>query len=412
LALILALGATGCAPRGVYYADNPGKTGDLTGGVTAGAVTVAQPTAAHYEKMADFTVKLLQKCVGDGNAAVSPLSVLMALGMTANGAKGETLAEMEAVFGMTLPELNALLYSLSTEDGSDGEAKLRLANSIWFKDTERLSVNESFLQKNADYYGADVLKAAFDAQTLEDINAWISDKTDGMIENILDEIPADAVMYLINALCFDAEWERIYTEYDIYDGVFTTEDGKEQPAELMRSEEALYLDDGAATGFIKPYAGDRYAFAALLPNEGTSIADYVAGLTGEGLYETLKNPQQTTVYTALPKFESEFDVLLNDVLSELGMPTAFNSGLADFTDMATSADGNIYISRVIHKTFISVDERGTKAGAATVVEMVAESAPSDPKIVILDRPFVYMLLDLETGLPFFIGTTEQIIDKG
>ena len=266
-------------------------------------------------------------------------------------------------------------------------------------------MEKSFLQTNADYYGSSIYKAAFDEKTRKDINAWVSDHTDGMIDNILDQIPSEAVMYLINALAFDAEWEEIYEETQVSDGTFAQETGETQSVEMMYSSEHQYLDDGCATGFIKYYADRKYAFAALLPNEGVSVKDYVASLTGAGLLDTLRGAQDVEVKTAIPKFESEYSVEMSDILKSMGMTDAFDEVSADFTGLGRSEAGNIYISRVLHKTFIAVDERGTKAGAATVVEMTCGSAApiEEPKIVYLDRPFVYMLIDCETSLPFFIG---------
>ncbi|MPN64990.1 hypothetical protein SDC9_212769 [bioreactor metagenome] len=142
----------------------------------------------------------------------------------------------------------------------------------------------------------------------------------------------------------------------------------------------------------------------MLPNEGVSIADYAASLTGDRLMNILNNAQAIKVKTAIPKFESEYSVEMGDVLKSMGMTNAFDAYRADFTRLG-QADGNIYISRVLHKTYIAVDEKGTKAGAATAVEMSTTSAQlEEPKTVYLDRPFVYMLIDCETNLPIFIGT--------
>jgi serpin B len=216
-------------------------------------------------------------------------------------------------------------------------------------------------------------------------------------------------MYLINALAFDAEWENIYTEDQVRSGIFTTESGATRDVEMMYHNESRYLDDGAATGFLKYYADREYAFAALLPNEGVSLADYVASLTGEGLMSTLRDARDTQVSASIPKFDSKYSVQMNDALKAMGITAAFRAEKADFTGLGKSEAGNILISRVIHKTYIAVDERGTKAGAATAVEMCATGAPlHEPKTVYLDRPFVYLLIDCETNLPIFMGTVTDI----
>ncbi len=360
----------------------------------------------------DFAVRLFKASREDGkNTLISPLSVLVALSMTANGADGETLSQMESVLGMPISELNTWIHSYMENLPEEEKYKLSLANSIWFKDTETLSVKEDFLQTNADYYGAGIYKAPFDDTTLKEINKWVEDNTDGMIKDILDAIPDAAVMYLINALAFDAEWQKIYDKHQIREGQFTTEDGENRDVELMYSSENKYLEDDSATGFIKYYKDRKYAFAALLPNEGVSVSEYIESLDGEHLNEMLSNAQQSVVSAAIPKFETEYKVEMSDILKAMGMTNAFSDTLADFSKLGESVEGNIFISRVIHQTYINVDGKGTKAGAATVVEMKAESAmmvTEPPKEVFLDRPFVYMLIDCEANLPFFIGTVMDV----
>lgn len=211
-------------------------------------------------------------------------------------------------------------------------------------------------------------------------------------------------MYLINALSFEAKWQTIYQEASIRDGVFTTEDGQQQTVPMMYSKEYRYLETGTATGFLKSYAGGNCAFAALLPKEGISLADFVDFLTGEQLHDLLANPETVEVRAAIPKFESTYETNLCDTLEALGMTDAFDGQLADFSGIGSSTEGNLPISQVLHKTRIAVDEKGTKAGAATAVV----EAPSDPKEVLLDRPFLYLLIDCREQLPVFIGTVTTL----
>ena len=361
-----------------------------------------------------FSIDILKQTVSDkDNVLVSPLSVMIALAMTANGARGDTLSQMEAVIAdnIGIQALNEYLSAYMRELPSDEKYSLKLANSIWFRDDEgRLSVENNFLQTNADYYGTDIYKAAFDKQTLSDINGWVETKTDGMIKDILDGISEDSVMYLINALAFEAEWMTKYTAYDVTDGIFTLADGSTQKADMMNSMEYGYLEDNMATGFIKDYQGG-YKFVALLPNEGISVEEYVKALDEEMLVSLIANAREIQVEVSIPKFSYEYDIELNEGLKSLGMERAFDLEKADFSGMAVSSRGNICIGRVIHKTFIELNENGTKAGAATVVEMVDECymfTPHDIKTVILDRPFVYMIVEGKTGLPIFMGTVMNI----
>lgn len=365
--------------------------------------------------LTDFAVKLFQKNIemeqvsgqDSKNVLISPTSMITALGMTTFGAKGDTLTQMEEVFGVSRGYLNyhnsEYLRNLSDE--------LKVANSIWFTNDERLTVKGEFLQFDAEFYDADIYETAFNDATVYAINNWVEQNTDGTIKDILDEIPEDAVMYLINALVFEAEWEEKYDSTQIRkEQVFTTSDGEEQKVDMMCSQESLYLADENAKGFIKYYKDRNYAFVALLPNEDIDVYDYVQTLSGEKLQNLLAYPQNAMVNVRIPQFSYEYDVEMSDVLKEMGMTDAFDGSKADFSSMATSTKGNIFINRVLHKTFIEVTPVGTKAGAATVVEAVDESAPLFDEVyqIYLDRPFIYMIIDCENNLPVFIGTVNSI----
>ena len=384
---------------------------DLMDGITPNQVNALDDLGSQNADVTDFAIRLFKASEESGkNTLISPLSVLCALAMTANGAEEETLAQMEEVLGMTTEELNLYLYSYMQNLPQGEKYKLSLANSIWFTEDERFTVNQDFLQTNANYYGADIYKAPFDKQTLKDINNWVKQNTDEMIPEILDQIPSEAIMYLVNALAFEAEWSEIYEKHQVKDGEFTKEDGTKQDVKFMYGSEGTYLEDEKATGFMKRYKGGKYAFVAMLPNEGVSVSEYIASLDGESLNALLANPQYATVHTSIPKFETEYKVEMSEILKSMGMTEAFDMYNADFEGLGTSTDGNIYISRVLHKTFISVGEKGTKAGAATIVEMKdgAAAEPTEPKEVYLDRPFVYMLVDCENNIPFFIGTMMDV----
>jgi len=378
----------------------------LTDGMKPNKINATVNLADKNAAVTDFAVRLFKECnENDKNTLISPLSVLVALGMTANGAENETLEQIESVFGITYEDLNMYLHTYMNSLPQGEKYKLSLANSIWFTDDERFAVNHDFLQATVDYYGADIYKAPFNNDTCKDINDWVNDKTDGMIPEILKEIPSNAIMYLVNALAFEAEWENGYSKYSVREGVFAKEDGTTQNVEFMHGEENNYLEDDKATGFIKYYKDKKYAFVALLPKEGVTVEEYVSSLNGEKLNALLSNPQNDTVSTLIPKFETEYDVEMSGILAKMGMPKAFAESFAELGKLGV-AGNNLFIGSVIHKTFISVGEEGTKAGAATAVEILTESAPRFQ--VNLDRPFVYMLIDCENNIPFFIGTTLEI----
>ena len=260
---------------------------DLMDGVKEGPPMEVQVQEETWAGMQDFSVKLLQTtCDREENTLVSPMSVLSALAMTANGARGETRAQMENILGGSVEQLNGALAGLGQEEDSP----LYLANSIWFAEGGRITPNPDFLQVNADCYRAGVFEAPFDQTTVTDINRWVKEHTHGMVEEVLEEIPRDTVMYLINALAFEGEWENPYQKEDVWQQAFTDQEGKVQQVSMMHSEEQFYLRDDQAQGFIKYYQGGRYAFVALLPDKEISILDYVEGLDGQQLKKLLENP--------------------------------------------------------------------------------------------------------------------------
>ena len=410
LCLALALFLAGCGSRAC---GNKVLAEDLMADMRADVQPVSvEANDGEVEALAvtEFSVRLFQESREEGeNTLVSPLSVLCALAMTANGARGETMAQMETLFGMPISELNEYLY-VYTQALPEGKTyQLNLANSLWIRDDGRIQVEEDFLRTNATWYDAGVYQAPFDNSTVKDINAWVSENTDGMIDHVLDRVPEETVLYLINALCFEAQWKNIYYEHQVRDGVFTTEEGDSRDVELMYSNEYQYLEDDKAAGFMKFYDDEAYAFVALLPKEGVRLRDYIASLTGENLRTMLSNVQDTKVETAIPKFQSEYTVEMKEILQTLGMTDAFDPEQADLSGIGETSTGLLYINQVLHKTYIAMDEQGTKAGAATVVATGEGAAPpTEVKTVYLDRPFLYLIVDREAGLPVFMGTVMDI----
>lgn len=359
--------------------------------------------------LAGFSLELLRESWAGENTLISPLSVLCALGMTANGARGETLEQMEAVLGLPVEELNGVLAAWAADLPREKDCRVELANSVWVRDDGSFEADQDFLETAAGWYKAEVYASRFDAAAVRDINGWVEKHTRGMIPEILSELREETMLVLVNALALEAEWAETYTKNQVWDDrIFTTEDGAEQPVTLMISSEGTYLRDEHAQGFWKPYKGGRWAFAALLPEEGLALGEYLSSLTGERLREVLANAEETLVYAAIPKFNSAYAAELNESLKAMGMTDAFVPGVADLSGLGRSELGPLFISRALHKTYLSVDEKGTKAGAATAV--TADSGGDMPRAaeVYLDRPFLYMLVDTETNLPAFIGTVTDM----
>ena len=399
LAMAMLLGGCGSPAVNEITAKNTGK-------ITADPAALTEEANTAVTELA---LRLLKNCPSDGDTLISPTSILCALAMTTNGAEGETLSQLEDLFGISADELNAYMAAfLATLDDSDG-SKLSSACSLWLRDDEKLKINDSFIEKNAGYYDSAVFTAPFDAGTADSINSWVEKNTGGMVKNIIDNIPDNAMLYLINAVAFEAEWQKAYTADQVEQGSFTNAEGEDRIVDFMDSEEHTYISDGRASGFIKYYKGGRYAFAALLPENGVSLEDYISGLTGEGLRGMLTAPEAITVVASLPKFESECSLELADTLKTLGVTDIFDADTADLSGIGSYDGEPLYVSRVLHKCHIAVDEQGTKAGAATAVEAVAGAAfVQDIRYVTLNRPFVYMILDCATMTPVFIGTVTDI----
>lgn len=356
----------------------------------------------------DFALGLLRQSAGSESVLVSPLSVLSALAMAENGADGETLAQMEQVTGMGATELTGLLqaYGALADNGP-----LSVANSIWLRDSDGLTVQDDFLETCGGRLGAQVFSAPFDDSTVADVNAWVSEKTNEMIPEMLSQISGDAQVLLVNALAFEGGWDEPFDSALISPDTFTCEDGAEQDVTMMHSTEGSYLEGELASGFVKPYEGYDYAFVGLLPAEGVSVGELLEGLDGAALEELLVPVPNAAAEIGLPKFTASYETELANALRALGVTDAFDPTLADFSRMGSSERGPLHVDGVLHKTFIDVNEEGTRAAAATVVGMDGAAAPGNPveyHEVILDRPFVYLILDLRAGMPVFAGTVMSV----
>ena len=397
LLLLTAVLLGGCAS--VPSTPTPAAGGvsvNLMASITAKPVTDASDTGSLSKAATDFSVALLKNAAESGKTVVlSPYSVMQALGMTANGAKGETLQLIELALGMPIADLNKAFAAVQPD------STFQNANALWFHDGS-LEVSSDFLQACADYYGADAYAAPFDESTRTDINQWVSDHTDQRIPEMLKELSPDAALYLVNALCFDGKWAEPYSEDAIWDGVFYAADGSEQNARMMSSEEALYLQDSNATGFVKPYADGRYSLAAILPN-GT-LDGYLQTLDGDALRALIGSASDEPVQTVLPQLELKSDRELSDALKALGISDLFDES-ADLSGIDGKQD--LFVSRVLHSAVLRVDENGTKAAASTVME--TETMAIRPmNSVVLDHPFLLVIWDNQTNLPLFLAAVNSV----
>ncbi len=360
----------------------------------------------------DFSFDLFRESIDfEKNSLVSPTSVVLAMGMTSNGSDGNTKLQFQQLLAdnqFSIKQLNYYYYVMSsilqndTTDSVYGNP-LKLANSIWYKDS--YSIYHNFLQTNADYYKAAIFKANFySPDTVTDINKWVENNTGGLIDKIIDEIDENTMMFLINTLLFEAEWKNQFAKEDASFESFKKLNGSYSNGIFFNSSKETFLKSENATGFIKPYKGGKYSFVAMLPNEKISIKDYVQTLNSNNFQSFINSSLEgKTTAIGIPKFEYSFDAKLIEPFERLGFVDAFYSSTADFSKMAPPPE-DIYIRDILHKTYIQLSEVGTKAGAVTKVEMADKAIPPVENKVLLNRPFVYAIVENGTKLPVFIGT--------
>jgi serine protease inhibitor len=358
-----------------------------------------------------FGLDLFREIVANGtdeNVFISPTSISMALGMTLNGAQGTTEEAMKSTLeftGLTMEEIDASYRGLiDLLVALDPRVTFGIANSIWYRQGE--DILEPFIGDCTTYFDAEVSGLDFaDPDAADVINAWVSAKTGGRIDEIVGK-PIDPafVMFLINAIYFKGAWTYQFDPALTRDAEFTGPDGSARPCRMMEqpepgeTSEYMYFTDGALEAIDLPYADGWFSMTILLPPDGTKIDDFVAGLTPEAWDAWLGGLGQREGSIAMPRFKLAYDKRLDQVLSALGMEIAFTPA-ADFSGMRES--GGLFIGEVKHKTFVEVTEEGTEAAAVTEVGM-RDSVP-ETFAMRVDRPFVFAIRERHSGTILFIG---------
>lgn len=339
------------------------------------------------------------------NLFISPLSVSMALGMTLNGAAGETREAMRSVLafaGMDDEAINQSYRSLiDLLVNLDPEVTMQIANSIWTR--QGVAFRDDFLNANKTYFDALVQGLDFgDPASVSTINQWVKDNTNGKIDKIIEHIDQETVMFLINAIYFKGTWTFQFDKELTADEPFFLADGSQKTVPMMHlSGDLNYFGNDLFQAVDLPYGSDLYNMMILLPRPGTDLEAVVAALSAENWQAWSGVFKTTAVDLALPKFKLEYEIRLNDVLTSMGMGVAFDAGRADFTRMYEGPD-RLFISKVKHKTFLEVDEEGTEAAAATVVEVGRTSVPQNTPVRV-DHPFVFLIHDRNSGTIVFMG---------
>jgi serine protease inhibitor len=356
----------------------------------------------------DFFRKVNAYSDGNINLMVSPLSVSMALGMTRNGARGTTQDGMTHALGfgnLTNQEINeSYKYILQTLTGLDPKVKLSIANSIWYRNT--FAVEQPFITANQNYFDASVTPLDFtDPDAVGTINSWVNEKTNQLIPTIIDQIPAEAVMYLINAVYFKGQWKYQFKTSETQLKPFHLADNSGIQAQSMVQHATIsYLQGTGFSAVDLPYNQGNFTMMILLPDADKTVNDVVNQLTKENWETWGAQFSNHDIQLQLPKFKYKYDEkAMKPILSDMGMELAFDPFNADFTGI--NSNGGLYISDVKHKTFIETNEEGTEAAAVTSVEMSNTSVgPDQPIYFTIDRPFVYFILEKSSGTILFIGT--------
>lgn len=374
------------------------------------SIAAGKKTTVSFEKaMTETSLRMLQECVrksGRQNVLISPDSILTALSMVENGASGKTLKEMEkALGGISVKKYTQALSKLNRRISGSERAVFRNVNSLWYR-KGMITLKEAFLAKMTGTYGAGMYPSEFDQAGIDQMNQWVSQKTEGKIQRIINNLDPASRLVLINAVYFKGEWIDKY-DYTVT-RTFTKAGGSKQKVPMLEGSEHVYVRIAGADGFVKSYAGGKLAFLGLLPPKGMSTAKFVKKLTGAEWIRGYRNRQKSgvTVLTRMPEFKYEYSSSLKSAVKRIGIKRAF-SGNAAFRNMT---DDSVCIDEILHKTYIDVNRNGTEAAAATAVIMKESSLPIRQEVrkVYLDRPFVYAIIDVKTGVPVFIGTVNSV----
>lgn len=365
------------------------------------------------EQYGEFVFGLLRKTLQSANGEnvlISPDSILFSLEMAAAGANGETLDQM----------MNTMVPGASNDDAfaciTDRSSMLQkdhltIANSAWINQENAGSVYGDYLSFVKENFNAEIQTVKFNTSAANTINDWVSRKTDGLIDRLIDKVDPEAKMYLVNTIGFNDEWASKFKEEKIEEGEFKNQDGSKTTVTFLNDEfEAKYIFNDRAQGFIKPYLKSGYAFVAILPNdENADINEFMAEMTIDEFYDLISSSFKgnNRVIYKLPEFECSYSTSLKDTLKDMGMPLAFDKDHADFSNIGTMP---LCIEDVVQKTYIKVDRNGTAAGAASRSGISTGAGKEPPKIqyVMCDRPFAYAIVDSKTCLPVFIGTVANL----
>ncbi|HYV98669.1 MAG TPA: serpin family protein [Gemmatimonadaceae bacterium] len=345
------------------------------------------------------------------NVFVSPLSASFALGMTLNGAAGQTYTEMQSALqfaGTSLGDINAGYRSIiALLTSLDPAVKMQIANSIWYR--KDFAFTQAFFDTTKTYFAAKVAPLDFSDITgsLTAINGWVNASTGGKIPTIVDAINPQDVMFLINAIYFNGGWRDKFDTHETRDDTFQPPSGPAQTVKLMHKLDTLsYAESDAWQAVDLPYGNAAFTMTVVLPKPGTNINAFAASLSASTWQSIASSFQAREIDLTLPRLKLEYERTLNDDLKALGMNVPFVGDVADFTRMSP-AGNHLYISFVKQKTYVDVNEAGTEAAAATAVGISVTSAPIIPEMHV-NRPYIFIIREHLSGTILFMGKVTRI----
>ena len=347
---------------------------------------------------------------GNGSLIVSPISVTYMLGMLNTGADGQTRQQIADVLGLgsSVMEINEYCKKMIDEAPRvDPSVTVQIANCIDVNSALGITLVPQFKTDMQNYYNAQIEALDFSkSSSLDKINNWCKKNTDGMIPSILDRLSPNAAMCLLNAIYFKATWTEKFDPKDTRDMDFTMPDGSTSQHKMMhRKALAAYDKNDLCEMLYLPYGSNGYGMYVLLPVEGKTVDDVIQGLSAEGVQEQLFEMGPHEVDILMPRFTTSNETMLNEVLSAMGMPRAFNPQYAEFPNMAQGQ--NLFVSMMKQKAKIEVNEEGTKASSVTISQMGVTAPPPAPQYLQVDfhatRPFVYYIIESSTRSIFFMG---------
>ena len=362
--------------------------------------------AASADRFGLKLMKSVNATQSDSNVFISPLSVSMALGMTLNGANSTTYEAIQSTLeldGLSQQQINETYKSLiELLTQIDPKVIFNIANSIWYR--QGWTFEQEFIDVNKKYFSALVQSLDFnDPAAPGIINDWVYNNTNGKIDKIVNSIDPTVVMYLINAMYFKGTWKYEFDKNETIDDWFTVPNGNQVPCKLMVQENDFsYFENSEFQAIDLPYGGGNFSMTVLLPLPDRNVDSLIENFSEENWAIWMSSFSEQSGTLLLPKFKLEYEITLNDVLKSMGMEIAFTAGQADFSKMYTGPF-DLYIDEVKHKTYVKVDEEGTEAAAVTSVSIGLTSAGGSGFTMRVDRPFVFVIREKNSGSILFIG---------